>query len=310
LAKWDTFRPMTRLPATALPLLLASLLIPLSGCSPLLYVVLGGSGSGEEGIISVGQTVSSSTNGSDDDIDLDCGSADDSGDDTWTFVPPSTGTYRIHVDAGYDATLGIFRGDINGDSLGCNDDFESTASSRLVVALEAGQRYSIVVDGYDGAEGSYSLSVTQETGQMLPPPIDPPQPGTPQPEDAAAMAARCQQAPVLDWGVVQGTLVPTVAGAALSCGAGGRGADVVYRVDVTRPGTVQINETSEFDAVLELRAGCSQGHEVIACVDDAPDVRHSAITSHVAPGAYFLIVDSYSPDTGGPFTLEVSFIPD
>jgi hypothetical protein len=102
-----------------------------------------------------------------------------------------------------------------------------------------------------------------------------------------------------------------MASAATSCGANGRGGDVVYRLQIGAPAVVSIQEESQFDAVLELRAGCTgQGAEVLQCVDDAPDTMHSAIQTRLPPGTYYLIVDSYQPGGGGPFTLNVGIAAD
>jgi hypothetical protein len=49
---------------------------------------------------------------------------------------------------------------------------------------------------------------------------------------------------------------------------------------------------------------------VIACVDDAPDVRHTALTTTLEPGTYYLILDTFEPGTAGSWELDVSLIPD
>ena len=52
-----------------------------------------------------------------------------------------------------------------GSEVGCNDDACVNANglfraSRLTPAVTAGQTYFIVVDGYGGVQGSFSLTVT------------------------------------------------------------------------------------------------------------------------------------------------------
>ena len=83
----------------------------------------------------------------------------------------------------------------------------------------------------------------------------------------------------------------------------------IYRVVLESRSEVVVAVTSDLDAVVELRRGCSEGHEALACVDDDPDARHTGLSVVLGPGEYFLLVDSYSPDAGGPFHLEVSITP-
>ncbi len=284
------------------------LLAVLGGCSPLLYVFVGG-GDGEVGRIGLGQIVSSTTADDEDHWEPDCGAPAGGGDETWVFVPETRGQYRVRVEAQYDSVVAVRRGGPSGEEIACNDDFEGTNVSQLVVLLEAGETYAIVVDGYQGREGAYQLLVDREIQQLAP--TDPPPPFDPAPvEDVGAMEQRCADAPLLPEGTSQGELSPEIATATTSCGGAGRGGDVVYRVEVATASTLQVQEHSEIDAILELRSGCSEGHRVVACVDDAPDVRSTAITSYLEPGTYYLIVDSYNPGTGGPFTLDVRLVPD
>jgi hypothetical protein len=302
----------------ALPGLLLATLPALAGCSPLIYVLAGGASGDDSGLgtISVGQTVSSSTADSSDDWAPSC--AGDGNDNAWLFVPPSTGMYRMHVDSQYDAVVMVVDEDSR-DELACNDDSGSTAASEVQLNLDGGRRYLVVVDGYRGASGQYSLTVDQNFSGVptpVPTPTPTPNPVPPNPggvvEDVGVMTSRCQQAPVLQPGMTQGVVDPNVGSAALSCGAGGRGGDVVYQLRITAPSVVSIQEESQWDAVLELRAGCSSaaGAEVLSCVDDAPDTMHSAIQTRLPPGTYFLVVDSYQPGAGGPFTLNVQIAPD
>jgi hypothetical protein len=293
-----------RLPAIACACLLG-------GCSPLIYVLAGGGDEGEDGTIALGQTVSSNTSGSDDDHDPNCGNTSGGPDDAWRFVAPAGGNYRFRIDASYDSVLAVYEG---GSELGCNDDYGSTSASQLVLSLSGGETYTVVVDGYSGRSGSYSLLVDQNVDAPptpVPPTPVPPVPVPPTPvEDIAAVESRCVQAAPLGMGTTNGILDPSVSHATVACGSGGRGGEVIYRLIVEVPSTLALSEASDYDAILELRRGCSEGHVVVACVDDAPDTRHSAIQTHVDPGTYYVIVDSYTAGTGGPFTLDVALTPD
>lgn len=269
--------PPRRTRALALATLLASLSL---GCSPLLYVIFHARASGDGEALRLGEPRQGSTESNGDNYAPRCG-ASDAPDVTYTFTPTTTGVYRVHVSAQYDAVLALAR---DGREIACNDDYQGTSASRIERELRAGETYEVVVDGYHSAAGSFSVVVTRpsddppatvatdaQTGAQPPPPT----------EDPAAMEPRCRTAPRLALGVTRGTIVPAIATAVLACG--GRGGDFVYRVHVTEPGLLRVHEESNFDAMLELRAGCGAGHESIACNDDAGDTRHALVQAHVTP---------------------------
>jgi hypothetical protein len=296
--------PLRRTRALVLTTLLASLAL---GCSPLLYVIFHGRMSDHGGALRLGESHQGSTAQSGDNYAPQCG-ASDAPDVTYTFTPPTAGVYRIHVSSQYDAVLALAR---DGREIACNDDYQGTSASRIERELNAGETYEVVIDGYHSASGAFTVTVTRpsdeppvavatdaQTGATSPPPT----------EDPAAMEPRCRAAPRLPVGVTRGTITPTVATAVLACG--GRGGDFVYRVHATEPGLLRVHEESNFDAMLELRAGCGAGHESLACNDDAGDTRHALVQAHVAPGDYYLIVDSFRANEGGEFTLTTEFTPD
>ena len=86
----------------------------------------------------------------------------------WRFTAPADGGYVFQVDANYDAYLGILEPD--GNPLACNDDWQSTARSRGSVELVRGQIVRVIVGGYGGQFGSYSLTAVALTngGPMTP----------------------------------------------------------------------------------------------------------------------------------------------
>ena len=171
--------------------------------------------------------------------------------------------------------------------------------------MQQGEDYSVIVDGYSDGEGTYSLwvrraGITPPSGDGTPPP---PEGGAV--EDVAAMQVACAQGTTLAEGRTTGTLIPTENPAVLSCGAGGRGPDAIYVVTVRGPTAVHLREESELDAVVELRAGCTAPHEVLACADDAPDSQHTGFDVSLDTGTYYLIVSAYDPGVGGAFTLDL-----
>ncbi|MEM9188629.1 MAG: hypothetical protein AAGF12_05610 [Myxococcota bacterium] len=272
----------------------------LGGCSPLLYVghrVF----SSEGGEIELGESVSSSTAGSADDYQPTCGS--DAGDNAWEFIAPSSGHFRARVDAEYDSVLAIYQGQ---QELQCNDDHGSTRSSQLEIDLVQGSRYTLVVDGYSSATGSYDLSIHREgpaAAQPAPPPAPPGAPPTP---PAPQASARCENAPELDVGIVEGR-IEAEGSFSVSCGSAGPGGDIVYRLEVPSSSVLHLIQRSEFDAIIELRAACTD--QVVACADDAPDTRRTEIFTPVEPGTYYVIVDTYRAGATGPFLLETRIEP-
>lgn len=279
-----------------------------AGCSPLLYLMLQARSSNGGQAVTVGQEVTGSTAGAGDNYTPQCMS-EDARDQTWTFIAPATARYRFTVRGDYDTVLAVAQ--VSGHELACNDDHGSTRESQVEIPLERGERTSVVIDGYHGATGNYTLRVDDVA--TLPAVAVPP-PGAPTPgrvvTDTPAMAARCATAPVLTPGVIAGTLDSTVATASVTCGNSGPGGDVVYRFEAPSPGTLSVAESSFFDAIVEIRDGCGAQRHVLACNDDAPDTRHAAVSAHIPAGTAVVVVDSFSPAGSGQFALLVSWVPD
>lgn len=297
------------LPAIALVLAAA----PVSGCSPLLYALLSLRGSHDSGTeLPLGRTVQGSTDDEASSVTLTCGSPEGAGDESWTFVPPTSGSYRFTAHGEYDCALGLFGPDDVRRELACNDDSGSNDVSVVVADLQAGRRYVVVVDGYRGNEGSYQLTAENAGPGAVPTPSPVVPPGTGPalptvvPEDRAAMQTRCEAAPMLGAGVTTGALDPTVATARTTCGSG-PGGDVVYRLVLPSTAHVTLKLEAVFDGILELRGECSG--RVLGCNDDSGDATHSQVAAHLSAGTYFVVVDSYDPRNAGPFSLQVILQP-
>lgn len=296
------------------PFALAVALVALPGCSPLLYALLsfrgGGDSDGTE--LVVGRTVTGSTDDEASSVSLSCGSPEGAGDESWTFLPPSTGSYRVTVDGDYDCSVGLFGPDDPHHEMACNDDSGSNNHSQVQADLEAGRRYVVVVDGYRGNEGGYRMLVELAGAAGVVPNqgiVPPPGPGGPAlptvvSEDPAAMQARCASAPMLQvGGITNGNLDPTIATARTTCGSG-PGGDVIYRLVLDRTMHVTVKLEAAFDGILELRSACSSG-PVLGCNDDTGDAVHSQVSAALAAGTYYVVVDSYDPRSSGPFTVQV-----
>lgn len=282
------------------------MLVLAAGCSPLLYALFsfGGDDEPQGRTLAVGLTVEGSTDDDPDTVTLSCGSPEGAGDESWSFVPPTAGTYRFTVNGQYDCTVGLFGPDDERHEIACNDDTGANNVSQVSSELQAVRRYVVVVDGYRSNEGAYRLTVDQVGAATTPQVTGPTGPAVPAvvPEDPAAMQARCAAAPQLAVGTTSGTLEMATATARTSCGSG-PGGDVVYQLQMRLPARVTIKLDATFDGILELRSGCSG--PVLACNDDTGDALHSMVTADLMPGTYYVIVDTYNDRLSGPFTIQV-----
>lgn len=104
-----------------------------------------------------GDTTFSSNN-----FSLPCGGVVPSPDDEYTWTAPANGTYVISTAGSQlDTVLGLL--DSGGGLLDCNDQAYGTNQSRIIRNMLAGQRFTIVVDGFSGTLGRYQLNITPST---------------------------------------------------------------------------------------------------------------------------------------------------
>ncbi len=100
-----------------------------------------------------------------------CGSTGPSAERAYQWTPTASGTAVIATCGSgtlYDSVVHVKAGTCAGAELGCNDDTTGCTTgepsdyhgSRITLSVTAGQTYVIVVDGYNGARGGYTLTVT------------------------------------------------------------------------------------------------------------------------------------------------------
>src|SRR5207245_414989 len=100
-----------------------------------------------------------------------CGSSGDSPERVYQWTPTVSGTATIQTcgaGTSFDTVLYLRSGVCASGpevAAGCNDDACANATglnraSRITPTVTAGQAYFIVVDGYGGAQGTFSLTVT------------------------------------------------------------------------------------------------------------------------------------------------------
>src|SRR5881396_2035792 len=275
----------------------------------------GGACSSPTAIPAPGGTFSGTTSGTSA-LAGSCGSSGDSPEKVFQWTPTVSGTATIQTcgaGTSFDTVLYLRSGVCASGpevAAGCNDDACANASglvrgSRITPTVTAGQTYFIVVDGYAGAQGAFSLTVT--------PPGDPaPTTTTTLPGGAACSSPTAIPAP---GGTFSGTTSGTSALAG-SCGSSENSPERVYQWTPAVSGTATIQTCgagTSFDTVLYLRSGvCASGPEMAAgcnddaCVNASGLLRASRITPTVTAGqTYFIVVDGYGGATG-TFTLTVT----
>ena len=82
--------------------------------------------------------------------------------DVWhSFIPAGTGFYSVSLcGSTFDTTLVMFES-CGGSEITCNDDF-CDLQSQLSVSLTEANLYYFRIAGYNGATGSYTLTITEE----------------------------------------------------------------------------------------------------------------------------------------------------
>lgn len=281
-------------------------------------------------LLALGQDARGSTVNASDAYAPECGSAPGTPDQVWRFTPQVSGDYRFHVDSDYDGVLAVYAQN-NSQPIFCNDDAGSTRASEVLGALQAGQTYDVVVDGYGGSSGTYTLRADFGVGPSVPPggntppgyppnypPTLPPGPslpapvlasihGGPLPENITAMEARCTAATAISTGHYSVDLQGEST-ARLSCGSGGPGADGAFVIELAQASIISLHVAADFPVGVELRRGCSRDVQVQACeIQSSPagiDLERS-----LPAGRYVVIVDALDGVARGVAHLDVNVRP-
>jgi len=181
--------------------------------------------------------------------------------------------------------------------------------------VTAGQTYYIVVDGFNGAAGTFSLTVTPPAGSTTT--TTPTNSSTTTTTLTTTLTGPCANPTPIP--AAGGTFSGTTSGTSTlegSCGSSGASPERVFRWIPTVSGTATIQTCgagTTFDTVLYLRSGsCAGGPEVAAgCNDDACAnatglARASRLTPTVTAGqTYYIVVDGYN-GAQGTFSLTVT----
>lgn len=209
---------------------------------------------------------------------------------------PTRAVVRISLlSADFDGALALL--DAQGVSeLACVDDLPlgDTHHARLELTLEPGE-YMLVVDGASGGAGPFELfaeldplpSVAQVCSAA-----EQRQPGQ------AGLAPDSLQNGVASRGSTRGGASTFSA----RCAGGAPGPDHAHAFQLASRSRVRLREHSEFDAVLSVRAVCTDGATELACADDGAAGR-AQLSTELDPGSYVAIIDGYSRSDSGDYVL-------
>src|SRR5438876_863552 len=248
-----------------------------------------------------------------------CGSSSTAPERVYQWTPTASGTATIPTcGAGttFDTVLYLRSGSCAGGlevAAGCNDDACFNAiglfrASRLTPTVTAGQTYYIVVDGYGGAQGTFSLTVTPPVASTTTTTPTNSSTTTTTPTGACASPTPIPAAGGTFSGTTSGT--STLEG---SCGSSGASPERIFQWTPAVSGTATIQTCgagTTFDTQLYLRSGSCAGGPEVGCNDDAcPNAtglnRASRLTPTVTAGqTYYIVVDGYN-GAQGTFSLTV-----
>lgn len=238
--------------------------------------------------------VSGDTRNAADDLEAACAvSGSGGGDVVYAFTLDAEQQLTATLTAGFDAVLALRGAACDAASaLACDDGRPPRVRAP---ALAAGT-YALVVDGYDGGRGPFTLDVA--VADPLPVPAN----------------DRCADAPVVDLsgGAAQRTGTTERAandadpGAACT-GSPTAGGDVFYAVDLAagQALTATVTPAAGFDPALYVLDACGG-----ACVAgaDASFVSDPETVTFTAPvaGRYLVVVDGWGEGAAGAFTLDLA----
>jgi FG-GAP repeat len=226
--------------------------------------------------------------------------------DVWyRHVATATGLFTASVlaplgSADFDTIMAVHGGTCDAlELLACNDDGAFSLGSQVETFVSEGQELWISIGGYDGAQGTFSLSVSTLAGS--PPPND-----------------DCETAlPVTAGPLVGTTAFAADGGLTGSCALfeGTIGRDVWYSWTAQEEGLLTATTTlsgggaADFDTVIAIFGGDCGSAVELGCNDDAEDLASLVSVPVEAGGTYLIELGGWNGDTGS-YVLNVSFAPD
>ena len=283
-------RRTSRCVASILAIALASALTP--GCGIIISETrraLSGSGGGTL----AGAHVSGATSGGMARRPISCGGAASSPQNVYTFVAPQTGTYTFESrTSDYDGVLAVYAA--SGSELACNDDYQDTRSSQVMVALSEGQAVEVIQGGYAGGSGHYELwgvgaasdqsSIALGDGQgvvaaPLPPaPVQPLAPGT------------MVTGQTTGFGSVEGYVDCPPAGPMQE-----------WSFNPTESGSYLFQVDSQYDAYLGVLSAIDG--TTLGCNDDWGDTSHARVATQLVAGESYRVIVGGLAQQSGAYSL-------
>ncbi|MGC4116074.1 MAG: hypothetical protein QM765_16115 [Myxococcales bacterium] len=213
-------------------------------------------------------------------------------------VTPTTSTFKpaVYIREVCDAT---------GSATCGNATAAGSPATATAMSLAAGGTYYVVVDGANGSEGTFDLSVTLGAPIVLP-------------DTCASPQTITLTANGSGWtGSVSGNNLGATAdtkGTCMSAVTAPAGKDLVYELDTTglTAGDKDLLATVSFQvsnyyARMYIRKDCASelATDELGCLS-VSQATGSITAKHLAPGKYYIWVDSSYTADEGPFTLNVA----
>jgi cysteine-rich repeat protein len=265
-----------------------------------------------------------------------CGTSTASRDVVYWVRPDVGGTMTVELPSSgtsYDSVLYI-RSDcaVESSQLGCHQVYGNTGGEKLAVNVEAGKTYFAFVDGYNGANGAYSVTVKVDPAVCGNGKVE----GSEQCDDGNTAGgdgcdAQCMFEPAgpvdtcpglaltltqsgFQWVATRsGTTVNLNHNYQGSCSTVGAGKDAVFSMSSGPGGKVTITlaaATTNFDSVLYVVSGACEGlgSTPVACNNKSGSGGDTV--SFDAPPAtdYWIFVDGYNNQSGN-YKLDVVVVP-
>jgi len=256
---------------------------------------------------SIGATLNGSTSNATNDGTATCGSSSTAPDVWYTFTAPSCGV--VHFDtcgSPYDTVISLHSGcpGTTANQVACNDDNGNGGNnacggglqSGFNVSLTANTTYKLLVSGFNGASGNFTLTTFY---------VEPS-------NDDCATAA-----PYTASTTINGCMGGATNDGSATCGASGTSGDVWFRVVAPQNGTLRINTCgSAFDTVLSVHTGCpGTTSNQIACDDDSAfgpcvgTLQSAVDIGTVAGTAYYIRLAGFAGSIGsGLYTLSSAYV--
>ena len=247
------------------------------------------------------------------------GMGDQAADQVWRYTAPADGLYRIAVQADHAAIVWV-TSSCTADGAGCEAAWTADGSGRAVT-LQKQVPVNVFVDGADGAEGSYTITVERIPEADCDDRIDDDGDGATDCEDSDCAAdPACTIAPTC---VVESTIdtfpAHIVANSAAAnddfsldhvngCfdwAAGAAVPDHTYALIPDVSATYTITLTAAFDATLTLFEDCAEVDTCLAGSDTTLTGVEAVEFELVGGTRYYVIVDGYQAGDAGSYELTV-----